>query len=141
MKKLFIYYSLSGNGDVVSEYLSSSYDIRKVTTAEPLPGSYFFSILVGGFKAMKNHKDKLYNFDNDIKDYDEIIIGSPIWNDRLCTPINGVLNELDLTNKKVNFVLYSGSGKNINEKYKVVPYVLKAPKNNNKELNKLKELL
>ena len=147
MKKLFIYYSLSGNGDEISNYLSPSYDVRKVKTAEPLPKSYFFSILVGGYKAMTNHKDKLEDFNNNISEYDEILIGSPIWNDRLCSVINGVLDKLDLTNKKINFILYSASGKAskaiklINEKYKVVPYVLKEPKKNKEELDKLKELL
>lgn len=147
MRKIFIYYSLSGNGDLVAEYLSKKCDIIKVQTKEPLPKIYLFSLLVGGFKALIKYKDKLVNFNSNIKKYDEIIIGSPIWNDRLCSVINSVLNKLDLENKKINFVLYSASGKaksaskSIKEKYNVNPIILKNPKNNKKELLKLEELL
>ena len=33
MKKLLIYYSLTGNGDLVAEFLKESFDIRKVNHA------------------------------------------------------------------------------------------------------------
>ena len=74
--------------------------------------------MTGGFLAGIGHKSKLINFDNDIRDYDEIIIGSPIWNGRLSCPINSVLDNLDLNNKRLTFILYSGSGEapKVNEK-------------------------
>ena len=112
MKRIFIYYSLSGNGDKVAEYLSKhNIDIRKVETKEPLPNNFTLRIMTGGFKSAINYKDKLINFDDDISDYDEVIIGSPIWNDRLSSPINTVLNKINLTDKKVVFINYSGSKK------------------------------
>lgn len=112
MKKLFIYYSLTGNGDVVADYLSKhNVDIRKVITKKKMPKSFALRIMSGGFKASINYKDKLKDFDNNINDYGEIIIGTPIWNDRLSSPINTVLSKLNLTNKKLTFILYSGSGK------------------------------
>ena len=138
MKKIFIYYSLTGNGDMVANFLSKkNIDIRKVETLEPLPKNYILSIITGGFKASINYKDKLNNFNDDISNYDEIIIGSPIWNSRLSTPINSVLKKLDLSNKKITFILYSGSGKspkatqkinNLNKNAKIID--IKEPKNN-----------
>ena len=145
-KKLFIYYSLSGNGDLVADYLKHTYDIRKVVTKEPLPKNYILSLITGGFKAMINYHDKLDNFDNNIEDYNEIVIGSPIWNDRLSSPINTVLDNINLKNKKVTFILYSGSGKANKaikqlEKYNIKNiYVLKEPIKKPTELNKIKEL-
>lgn len=138
MKKIFIYYSLTGNGDMVANFLSKkNIDIRKVETLEPLPKNYILSIITGGFKASINYKDKLNNFNDDISNYDEIIIGSPIWNSRLSTPINSVLKKLDLSNKKIAFILYSGSGKSpkatqkINNLYKNAKIIdIKEPKNN-----------
>lgn len=110
MKKIFIYYSLTGNGDLVAEYLKDKeYDIRKVETKEPLPNNYVLRILSGGYKAMINYEDKLIDFNTNIEEYDEIIIGSPVWNARLSSPINKVLKLLDLKDKKVKFILYSGS--------------------------------
>ena len=112
MKKIFIYYSLTGNGDIVADYLKNKdYDIRKVITKEPLPKNFILQILMGGYKAMINYEDKLIDFNSDIIKYDEIYIGSPIWNSRLSSPINTVLKSLDLNNKKLTFILYSGSGK------------------------------
>ena len=147
MKKLFIYYSLSGNGDFVADYLKNKkIDIRKVETLEPLPKNKFFGILAGGFKAGIGYKDKLKDFDSNIEGYDEIIIGSPVWNGRLCSPINTVLSRLDLNNKKVSFILCSGSGKSdklnvyVNEKYAANAVNLKKPQNNKKELKKLENM-
>ena len=145
-KKLFIYYSLSGNGDLVADYLKHTYDIRKVVTKEPLPKNYILSLITGGFKAMINYHDKLDNFDNNIEDYNEIVIGSPIWNDRLSSPINTVLENINLKNKKVTFILYSGSGKANKaikqlEKYNIKNiYVLKEPIKKPTELNKIREV-
>ena len=144
MKKLFIYYSFSGNGDVVAEYLSKKVDVYKVVPKKPLSNNKFLGILAGGFKALINYKDKLNNFDSNIDDYDEVVIGSPIWNARLSSPINTVLNELNLKDKKLSFILYSGSGtspkatelikKNWPEAYIVD---LKNPKKNKDEIEKL----
>ena len=146
MKKIFIYYSLTGNWDVIADYLKNKeYDIRKVETSEILLHNYILRILSGGYKAMINYEDKLIDFNNKIEEYDEIIIGSPIWNSRLSSPINTALKMLDLKNKKVDFILYSRSGKSfkatekINAKYPDSKIInLKEPKKNKEELKKLK---
>ena len=146
MKKIFIYYSLSGNGDIVAGFLKHTFDIRKVETKEPLSKNYILSLITGGFKALINYHDSLINFDNNIEDYDEIVIGSPIWNDRLSSPINTVLEKLNLKNKKVKCILYSGSGKAKKakdqlKKYSIEEiYILKEPINNPHELNKIRKL-
>ena len=144
MKKLFIYYSFTGNGDVVADYLKDKVDIRKVETKQKLPKSFFFQMMVGGFKGGIGYKDKLYDYDKDISNYDEIIIGSPIWNGNISAPINRVLDDLDLKDKKVSFIFYSGSGtspsatKKVNELFKEVKIIdLQEPKNNVNELKKL----
>ena len=112
MKKIFIYYSLSGNGDIISDYLKKNkIDIRKIEAEENLPKNKVLKILQGGFLAGIGHKSNLKDFDNNINKYNEVIIGSPIWNGRLSCPINTVLDKLDLKDKKITFILYSGSGK------------------------------
>ncbi|MBQ6477038.1 MAG: hypothetical protein IJI43_01195 [Bacilli bacterium] len=147
MKKLFIYYSFSGNGDVVAEYLSKKVDVYKVVPKKPLSNNKFLGILAGGFKALINYKDELDNFDIDTK-YDEIIIGSPIWNSRISSPINTVLDKTNLSGKKLTFILYSGSGtskgatKRINKLYPSAKIInLKEPLKNKKELKKIVYLL
>ena len=142
MKKIFIYYSLTGSGDLVADALKSKgYDIRKVVSKHNYPKSFFWLMMVGGFRAGTNKKDKLVNFDNDISNYDEIVIGSPVWFDRVSPPINTVLKELDLSGKKISFIFYSGSGEanKASEKVKDLGdiIILKEPKKHKEELEKI----
>lgn len=143
MKKLFIYYSLTGNGDKIAQYLKEKHiDIIKVKPVKELPKNRVLQILTGGFLAGINYKDELIDFNPNINNYDEIIIGSPIWNGRLSTPINAVLNKIDLSDRKVTFILYSGSGaalktdKLINNKYPQAYIIhIKEPKTNEKSID------
>lgn len=145
MKKIFIYYSLTGNGDVVADYLKENgYDVRKIHTLEPLPNNKVLRILSGGYKAMINYEDKLEPWDSSVEKYDEVVIGSPIWNDRISSPINTVLKTLQLDNKRITFILYSGSGKSskayklLEEKYVGCNIInLREPKKNRLELDKV----
>lgn len=148
MKKLFIYYSLSGNGDLVAETLASKgYEIRKVVPQKKAPESFFFRILAGGFGAGIGRKEPLAAYDPDVTGYDQVVIGTPIWNGRVSCPVNTVLSETDLSGKELAFVLYSGSGEapktleRINDRYPGATVIhLKEPKTRREELEKLKDL-
>ena len=142
MKKIFVYYSETGNGDYIAKFFKDKkYDIEKIESKK-LPKTMFFQMMVGGFKALVGYKDKINSLKHNLDDYDEIIIGSPIWFDRLCSPIRTFLNKYKI---KVNkFILYSGSGEGIKAKeYIKANYpgsdiiILKQPKSNKKELDKL----
>ena len=142
--KIFIYYSLTGNGDEIANYLKGKTDIRKVEVDKKdiLPKNMFFRIMTGGFKALINYKDKLVNFDNDISKYSDIIIGSPVWNGKLSSPINSVLDKLDLSNKKVTFILYSGSGSSrvddeLKTKYNAKVINIKEPKKDKESIKNI----
>ena len=143
MKKIFIYFSLTGSGDIVSDYMKKNgYDIRKVISKNKYPKKMFPLMMVGGFKALTKMKDKLIDFDSNIDDYNEVVIGTPIWFDRVSSPINTVLSKLDLSNKKVSFILYSASGdaKKATERLKDIGdiTILKEPKKYKEELNKIR---
>ncbi len=146
MKKLFIYHTETGNGDVVGNYYKEKkYDVELIK-AKKLPKAFVLQILTGGFKASVGIKDQIGELTNDITKYDEIVIGSPVWNDRLCSPVKGLLSNYDLKDKKLKFVLYSGSGKAdhaaefINKEYpKAKVVILKQPKDNKDELSKLED--
>ena len=145
MKKLFIYYSLTGNGEVVAKKMQEKgYELRKVETVKGLPKVFFFAMLSGGFQAGLKKKAKLKEFDYDISKYDEILIGSPIWNGRISPAINTILANLNLEGKALSFVFYAGSGegkhalKRINKEYPNAKCIfLKQPKDNPEELSKL----
>lgn len=148
MKKLFLYFSLTGNGDLVADYLKNrGFDIRKVEEKHKPSKIFFFRVLGGGFRAGLNLKGKLINFNNDVSEYDEIVIGSPVWNGRFPPAINSVLAQTNFDNKKVSVVFYSGSGdmpKAYNKVIKLFPeakvYNLKEPKSHDAEFEKIAEL-
>ncbi len=148
MKKLFLYYSLTGNGDLVADYLRThGYEIRKVTEKKKMPKSFFWRVLAGGFRAGINAKAKLVDYNPDISEYDEIVIGSPVWNNKFPPVLNSILAETDFTSKKLTFLFYSGSGdtpKAFTKAMKLYPdaegYVIKEPKTHAEEFEKIKEL-
>ena len=110
MKKLFVYYSNSGNGDYVASIMQSKgFNTLKIEMEKDLPQSFFFKILVGGFSAMINQKAKVKNDLSILKNYDVIYVGTPIWNGKVSSPINTVMETLKTT--KFNLICYSGSGK------------------------------
>jgi len=143
MKKIFIYYSLTGNGDEVSKvFKKNGYDIKKIEVKNPLPKIFFFRIMTGGFKALIGYKEKITNFDIDITKYDKVVIGTPIWFDRISSPIRTLLKNINRTD--LDFVLYSGSGigekgiEFLKERYpKSKITIIKEPKKSKEELNKI----
>ena len=145
MKRLFIYYSNTGNGDAAASYLrEAGVEMRKVTPKKDLPSSFFMKIMKGGFLAGLGHKSKLKDFDADVGEYDEVIVCSPIWNGRLSCPVNAVLSAVDFSGKKPVFVLYAASGradKAVEKLSKLFPdskvVILKEPKKYPEELKKL----
>ena len=148
MSKLFIYYSFTGNVDLVAKELSEKgYVLRKVTEKYKMPKSFFWGVLTGGFRAGMNMKGKLIDYDRDVSGFDEIVIGTPIWNGRFPPAINTVLKETDLGGKEVSFVFCSGSGtgpkaaEKAKELFNVPKIIfLKEPKKYGGELVKLNEL-
>ena len=147
MKRLFIYYSQSGNGDLVAETLEKQgFAIRKVTPKKKPPKAFFFQIMAGGFGAGIGRKEPLLAYDTDVTGFDEVWIGSPVWNARLSCPINTVLSDVDLKGKHPTFILCSGSGaapkaeQKLKERYPDVRIVhLKEPKTHPEELQKLND--
>jgi len=148
MGKIFIYYSLTGNGDCVSlEMEKKGYVLRKVEEKKKMPKKFFFRILTGGFRAGVGAKAKLVDFNNDISMFSDVVIGSPVWNGRFPPVINSVLSEINLENKNLTFLFYSGSGTipKVNKKIeKLYPtakvIVLKEPQTHPDELSKISEI-
>ena len=100
--------------------------------------------MTGGFKAGLNLKDKLLNTNLNFDGYEKVVIGSPVWNARLSSPINKLISLYDFNQiKDLSFILYSGSGEapkavdKINKLYKAQVVVLKEPLKNNEELDKI----
>ena len=148
MKKLFLYSSFTGSGDIVSkEFEKAGFELRKAVEKKKFPKSFFWSIMSGGFRATLGLKGKLVSYDKDVSSFEKIVIGSPIWNGRFPPVMNAVLKETDFSNKDLTFVFYSGSGEGRKAEERVKKefpsakiLFLKEPKKYPDELKKLKKL-
>ncbi len=144
-KKLFAYYSLSGNGDAVADRMRElGYEILKVETKKPMPKSFFLRILSGGFQAGTRKKAELLPVTCDLSAYPEIVIGSPVWNGRLTPAVNTLLDMLPEGRTPKAFVLWSGGGsapkafQDLLTAFPDAPVIeLKEPRSNPEELAKL----
>ena len=110
--KYFIYFSATGNGDYLAELLKEyGYTPIKIEMVKPIGKIGFWKILSYGGKAMFNKKAKIKDIDLELKEADVVVVGSPIWNDRLSTPINALLAKFDFNKETTKFILYpAGEG-------------------------------
>ena len=110
--KYFVYFSASGNGDYIAELLKElGYQPVKVEMIKPFGKVGFWKILRYGGRAMMNKKENIKDITLEFKEDDEVVIGSPIWNDRLSTPINALLAKIDFNKETTKFILYpAGEG-------------------------------
>ena len=145
MKKLLFYFSLTGNCDLVASQLKEKgFETRKLEMKKPLPKSFFWGVLTGGFLAGMGVKSKLKEYDHNIEGYDEIVIASPIWNGRFSSPLNRLLKEIDFKDKNIKFIFTAGSGEGkhaLKKVKKLFPNAecvfLKEPKKNPEELKNI----
>ena len=143
--KYFIYFSASGNGDLIADYLKDKgYQPVKVEMVKPIKKVGFFTILKYGFRAGGNKKEKIKELNLDLKSEDEVIIGSPIWNDRLSTPINAVLDQFSFNKENTRFILYpagEGTKKSFEQLEKLgfiqKPIVFSNPKKNQEKMQEI----
>ena len=147
MNKYFIYFSLTGNGDyIASLYQEKGYTPIKVEMTKEVKKVGFGFIIKYGGRAMTNKKEKIKDLSLVLDEDDEVVIGSPIWNDRLSTPINTILSQYDFNKETTQFVLYpagSGTKKSLKQIKKMgftkEPIVITYPLKNKEETkNKIK---
>ena len=145
MKKLFIYYSNTGNGDYLANLLAEQqFELHKVETIKPMKKMNFFRIFYYGMIAGTGKKlaikdmELIFNLVDD-----EVVIGSPIWNDRLSNPVLTLLDKYDFNKETTTFVLYSGGGKAEHAKaqlqklgFKKAPIILKQPLSNKEDASR-----
>lgn len=133
--KYFVYYSASGNGDYLASLLKEmGYQIVKVEMVKPIGKVGFWKILKYGGRAMTNKKEKIKDIPLELKEDDVVVIGSPIWNDRLSTPINSLLAKFDFNKETTKFILYpagEGTKKSLKQieklEFKQTPLVISYP--------------
>lgn len=112
MKRLVVYYSLSGNTEEAARKLAELLDaeLLRLETVKPMPNSFAARILVGGGQVLFHHVPELKPLDRDLDAYDEIILGSPIWNSQGVPAVNAFLRDANAAAKVTALFFLSGGG-------------------------------
>ena len=112
MKRLVVYYSLSGNTEEAAKKIADTLgaDLLKLETVKKMPKSFAAQIIVGGGQVVFNHIPRLKPMDKDVSAYDEIILGSPIWNSKGVPAVNAFLRDKDAASKVTSLFFLSAGG-------------------------------
>lgn len=86
-KTLVIYYSRSGKTKKVAESIAEKLnaDLKEIIDNKKRSG--FFGFIFSGRDAMNEKLTDIKDINVKIKEYDRIIIGTPVWASRISTPV------------------------------------------------------
>lgn len=112
MKRIIVYYSLSGNTEEVVKTIAERLgcETLRIDTVKAMPKSFVARILVGGGQVAMNKIPEIKPIDIDFSLYDEIFIGTPIWNSKGVPAINAFLSDDDICRKVTGLIITSGGG-------------------------------
>jgi len=102
MKSLVVYYSLTGKTKLVAQAIAEALnttlvEVREKKTRKLGP----FIYLVGGFGAITNRGSKTNPVDVDLKQYERIFVGSPIWASRPVPAVNSFIYHTNFEGRSV----------------------------------------
>lgn len=114
MKRAIIFYSLSNNTETTANMLGERLkaDVYKIDFVKPLPNNKAGQMLEGGRQVTFGVKPDITGIPEDYSQYDEIIIGTPIWAGKCASPMNTLLADKSLCDKITAVFTYSGGGDN-----------------------------
>jgi flavodoxin len=102
MRSLVVYYSLTGKTRLVAQAIAEALnttllEITETKTRKLGP----FIYLVGGFGAITNRGSKTNPVDVDLKQYERIFVGSPIWASRPVPAVNSFIYQTNFEGRSV----------------------------------------
>lgn len=101
MKKLVVFYSLSGNTEIVAKTIAKELKADLYRVEEVKKRNRFLVYMTGGFAAVRNKCSEIKPVTLNLHDYDLIFLGSPTWASRPVPAINAFISNTDFNNKKV----------------------------------------
>lgn len=111
---LIVYYSYEGNTEFVAESIHkiTGGDLLRLEVVSEKEKKGFSKYLWGGSQVIMGKKPELKTPKYDIKDYDLVFLGSPIWASSFAPAFNTYLDGLnELTGKDIAlFCCHAGSG-------------------------------
>ncbi len=103
MKTLIVYYSYTGNTKKIANAIKNhlNCDILEVTPKIPFSNDYDEVVAEYQNNSIEDKSIEINDIGIDLKEYDKIIIGSPVWWYTICPVITSFLKKYDLSGKKI----------------------------------------
>jgi flavodoxin len=112
MKPLVVFYSLTGKTRLVAQVIAEALNATLVEIRETKPRKLGPSIYpTGGLAARMNRGSKINPIDVDLKQYETIFIGSPIWSSRPVPAINSFIYKTNFKGRRI-IPFFTMAGKN-----------------------------
>ena len=112
MKKLVVFYSLTGNTRLVAETIAKAAgaDILELVPEKEAPSGSFRRMVWGGRTAFMRAKPALKPLALDPSGYDMYFLGTPVWAWTMAPPLNTFISEHGLSGKPVALFCCHGGG-------------------------------
>ena len=101
MKSLVVYYSLTGKTRLVAQAIAEALNATLLEIEERRPVPMPFVYLSGSFAAFTNRGSKINPIDVDLKQYERIFVGSPVWAYRPAPAINSFIYKTNFEGRSV----------------------------------------
>lgn len=115
MRYLVLYFSLTGNTERAAKMIAQRLgaDLEQVHDIKKRSGPWGF--FTSGMDSVLKRKTKIRAIQNDIKNYDVLIVGSPVWAGHMAPAVRAILSE-HKPMKAALFVTFQGSsGKSLDD--------------------------
>lgn len=103
MNKLVVYFSYTGNTRMIANKIKEKLncDILEIKTVIPYSEDYDTVVNDEQNSEASNHLPEIQDIDIDLNNYDEIILGTPVWWYRPAPAIRTFLNKNNLSEKTI----------------------------------------
>lgn len=124
-KGAIVYFSLDGNTEYVANVIrqKTGFDIIKIKPKKEFKYKGFLKVFIGGKMALFGEKPEIEEMPNGLKEYNTIILGTPVWAGRPTPYVNSFVSKYDLEGKKIAlFACFAGDE---NKTFKILKEKLK----------------
>lgn len=112
MKSLIVFYSLEGHTKFIANIIAEELqcDLLELKPEKEIPKTGFRKFFWGGKSAIFKEKPTLQNKIPNLKEYDTILIGTPIWASTYAPSVNTFVSDNEIKQKKICFFACHGGG-------------------------------
>lgn len=113
-KTIVVFYSLTNNTKEAAKQVASQLnaDLMQLHMVRDMPKNQGKIFMTGGMQAIFGMRPNLKEYDIRPEDYEEIIVGTPIWAGKNASPINTFFREKAICQKVTGIFTLSGGGDN-----------------------------